>query len=152
MALLEDTLTGNVAKVVAIGAVAVVLPKAFPALPAPLRTVLKSGLKLFAESEADAEGGIIDKLADAALKNVLASLSGPGTDEERHRAAQATIRHFQDTAHHRAGRYGRNEVDTRARYRRHMAGLRRALAGAERGRSQADQDALKRMAGQIEAA
>lgn len=152
MALVEDMLTGNVAKVVAIGAVAAVLPRAIPVLPAPLRTVLKSGLKLFVESEADAEGGIIDKLADTAMKDVLASLSGPGTDEERHQAARAAVQRFQDTARHRAGRYGRDEADTWTRYHRHMTGLKRALANAEQGRPHGDQDALRRVAGQIEAA
>lgn len=151
MALVEDVLTGNVAKVVAVGATAVVLPRVFPSLAPPLRAALKSGLQLFVESESDAEGGIIDKLAADTLKGVLASLSAPGTDEERHQAARAAIQRFQHRAHHRAARYGRDGQDRQARYRRHVAHLKRALADAQRGRSQADQDALKRMAGMVEA-
>lgn len=152
MALVEDMLTGNVATVVAVGAAAVVLPRVAPALPAPLRTVLKSGLKLVIESESDAEGGIIDKLADTAMQNVLASLSGPGTDEERHQAAQAAVQRFNDTAQRRAARYGRDGADTQARYRRHMASLKRAFADTRQGRPQSEQGALQRIAGQIDAA
>jgi len=152
MALIEDVLTSNIAKVAAVGAAAVVLPRVAPALPAPLRGVVKSGLKLFIESESDAEGGIVAKLADTTMQEVLGSLSGPGTEEERQAHAQAAIQRFQDKAHHRAARYGRNNHDRDARYNRHMAALRHALAEAQKAGPAAGGDGLARVAGQIGAA
>ena len=151
MALVEDVLTSNVAKVLAVGAVAVVLPRVAPALPAPLRGVVKSGLKLFIESESDAEGGAIAKLADAAMQQALASLSGPGTEEERQRDAEAAVQRFHATSRHRAARYGRDAGDRDARYRRHMDGLRHALRTAQAKHPHAGGGGLGRVAGQIEA-
>lgn len=152
MALVEDMLTSNVAKVVAVGTAAVVLPRVAPALPAPLRGIIKSGLKLLIESESDAEGGAIAKLANLTMQQVLASLSGPGTEEERQQGAEAAVQHFQDTARRRAARYGRNAGDRDTRYRRHMDGLRHALRTARAEHPHAPGDGLSRIAGQIEAA
>lgn len=152
MALAEDLLTSNVAKAVAVGAVAMALPRVAPALPAPLRDVVKSALKLFIESESDAEGGAIGKMADAALRQALAALSGPGTEEDRQQGAQAAVQRFQDTARRRAARYGRDAGDRDARYRRHMNGLRHALRMAQAAHPHAHGGGLARIAGQIEAA
>ena len=61
MALVEDILKGNLF-VAAVGATAFVLPKVLPDLSPPLRSAIKGGVSLFLESEAEAEGGIIDRL------------------------------------------------------------------------------------------
>lgn len=152
MVLVEDVLTSNVAKVVAVGAAAALLPRVAPVLPAPLRGVVKSGLKLFLESESDAEGGIIAKLADTAMQQALAALSGPGTEEQRQQGAQAAIQHFENTARRRSARYGRDAGDRDARYRRHMDSLRHALHAARGRHPHAHGDGLGRIAGRIEAA
>jgi hypothetical protein len=127
MALVEDLLKGNLVMAAALGATALVLPKVLPDLSPQLRSVVKSGLSLFLESESEAEGGIIDRLACNALNNVLQSLSGPGSPEERENAAQAAVAHYKRTAHRRARRYGRDPGDRSARYASHIAALRRAL-------------------------
>ena len=130
MALVEDILKGNLLAVAAVGATAIVLPKMFPNLSPPLRSAIKSGVSLFLESEAEAEGGIIGRLADEAMESVLASLSGPGSADERHQAAQAAVEDFKRTAHARARRYGRDDRGRAARYKRHIAALRRKLERA----------------------
>jgi len=152
MALIEDMLTGSIGKVVAVGATAAVLPRVFPQLAPPLRMALKSGLKLFIESESDAEGGIIDKLVGDTMQSVLASLAAPGSDGEQDKSAEAAVKHFQDRAHRRARRYARDDPDRHARYHRHISRLKAALAKAQQGRSPEDQRVLQQLAGQFDAA
>ncbi|MBV8912782.1 MAG: hypothetical protein JOZ05_07060 [Acetobacteraceae bacterium] len=132
MALLEDMLKGNLLVAAAIGATALVLPKVLPDLSPSLRSAVRSGLSLLLESEAEAEGGIINRLAETALENVLKGLCGPGPAEDRHEAAQAAITDFKRTARSRARRYGRNQHDQSARYQRHVAALQGALKHARR--------------------
>lgn len=127
MALVEDMLKGNVVAALAVGSAALVLPKVLPDLSPRWRGIVKAGLSLFLESESDAEGGIIDRLADTALQNVLKGLSGPGSAEDRQQAAQGTVEAFKRMAQGRAQRYGRDEGDRSRRYGRHVAALRRAV-------------------------
>ena len=132
VALVEDLLKGNLLTVAALGATAIVLPKVLPNLSPSLRSAIQGSVSLFLESESEAEGGIIVRLANETLEAVLASLSGPGSAAERHQAAEAAGEDFKRTAHARARRYGRNESGRSARYKRHIAALHRRL---ERARS-----------------
>lgn len=127
MALVEDMLKGNLVVALAVGGTALVLPKVLPHLSPPVRSLVKNGLSLFLECESEAEGGIIDKLADHALKGVLASLSSPDPPQDRQGAARAAVERFKHVAHTRARRYGRNQHDRSARYDRHITALRHAL-------------------------
>ncbi|MDT7953839.1 MAG: hypothetical protein RQ966_20250 [Acetobacteraceae bacterium] len=127
MALLEDLLKGNIVTAVAMGATALVLPKVMPDLSPPLRSAVKGIVSIFLESESEAEGGIIDRLAGTALKNVLHGLSTPGSTDHQQHAAHAAVEDFKRTAHARARRYGHNDADRSARFNRHIAALRRAL-------------------------
>jgi len=130
MAGIEDVLTGEVGVAVAVGAAALALPAVAPQLSPPLRNVLRAGLSLYLEAESAAEGNIIRGLADQAVKSALAALSGPGTPEQRQQAARSVVQHYQRRAHGRAQRYGSNEQDRNARYRRHVQGIHHAVASA----------------------
>jgi hypothetical protein len=149
MAFIEDILKGNLAMVAALGATAVVLPKIFPALSPPLRSAVKSGLSLFVESEAEAEGGIVNRLADNALKTVLKQLSGPGTADERQASAEGAMDEFRKTAHARTRRYGRDDADRSARYRRHVKALRRAIERERSRHSGAKAEALSDLSARL---
>jgi hypothetical protein len=127
MALIEDFVKGSLLPAAAVGAVALVLPRLFPSLPPGLRSAMKGGISLFLESESEAEGGIINRLASTALKNALDALSAPGAPEDRKQAARAVVENFKQAAHTRARRYGRNRDDCSARYGRHIAALRHAI-------------------------
>jgi len=127
MALIEDMLQGNLIMAAVVGATVLMLPKLLPDLSPPLRSAVKSGLSLFLESESEAEGGIIERLADTAVKNVLVHLSGPGSPDERQKAARAAVEDYKRTAHSRARRYARDHKDRHARRRRHFEALRRRL-------------------------
>src|SRR4051794_30599002 len=127
MALVDDVLKGNLLIATAIGATALVLPKIMPDLSPPLRSIVKGGLSLLLESESEAEGGIIERLAETALKNVLDHLSGPGSPTERRDAARAAIADYKRTARVRARRYARDDYDRSVRRGRHIEALRRKL-------------------------
>ncbi|HET9147052.1 MAG TPA: hypothetical protein VFN77_03310 [Acetobacteraceae bacterium] len=136
----------------AIGATALVLPKIMPDLSPPMRSAIRSGLSLFVESESEAEGGIINRLADNALKNVLKRLSGPGNTDERQKAAGSVIENFQETARARSRRYGRDEQDRTARYDRHLAALRHAIDCERHRQTGARADALRDLSSRLKAA
>ncbi len=150
MALVEDILKGNLLTVAAVGATAIMLPKILPNLSPPLRSAIKGGVSLFLESEAEAEGGIVARLANQALEFVLASLSGPGSADERHQAAEAAVEDFKRTAHARARRYGRDEHGRRARYKRHIAALHRDLDRARAHHKGANAEALSHLAASLD--
>lgn len=152
MSLVEDMVKGNLVAAAAIGATALVLPKVLPALSPQMRSVVKGGLSLFLESESEAEGGIIDRLADNALKNVLASLSGPGSADEKREAARAAVEHYKRRSHTRARRYQRSESDRAARYDRHIAALRGGLKRARSRRTGAEAAALQDLLTTLDAA
>lgn len=146
MALIEDMLKGNLTVAVAMGATALLLPKVFPYLSPQLRSAVTGGLSLFLESEYEAEGGIVDRLAETALSNVLHRLSEPGPKEERHEAAQAVVENFKHRAHVRARRYGRDHAEQRARYKRHVSALDHKLNRALVQHGHRHGDALQTLA------
>ncbi len=130
VALAEDFLKGNLLVAAAVGATALVLPKVLPDLSPSLRSTVKSALSLFLECESEAEGGIVNRLADHALQGVLKNLSGPGSDEDKRKAAGAVVERFKHTARTRARRYGRDETSRKTRYNRHIKALRQAFGRA----------------------
>lgn len=137
--MLEKALEGNVAALAAAGAATLVLPVLLPQLGPPLRAVLKSGLTLFLESEAEAEGGVMGRIAESTVTALLDTISGSGTREHRQVLAQETVQRFEATARARSRRHAWNDADAAARYRRHVAHFRRALAKAQK-----DAPALRR--------
>ena len=147
--MLENALEGNVIALAATGAAALVLPVLFPRLASPLRAVVKSGATLFLEAETEAEGGLIGRVADAAVKALLDSVAAPGGREQRQLGAQAAVRRFEATARARAQRFGWNEEDAAARYRRHVAHFRRALATAQESQPARRREMLNNVAGTL---
>ena len=127
MALLEDVLEGNLVVAAAIGGTALLLPKVMPHLSPQVRSVVRGGIRLFLEAQSEAEIGIVTRMADQALKDVLDGLSDPGSAQERKRAAQAAIKNFKRRARRRARHYGHDPADRAQRYHRHIAALHRAI-------------------------
>jgi len=149
LALVEDLFKSNLVVALALGGAALILPKVLPDLSPPLRTVVKTGLSLFVESEAEAEGGIISRLAEATLKEVLNSLNGPGSEQERQNTAQAAIRRFKRTARSRARRYGRDEQDRFTRYQRHIGTLNKRMHHVQSRHSDATAAALQNLSASL---
>jgi hypothetical protein len=146
---LEDAISGNVLAVVAVGAAVLILPRLFPSLAPPLRTVIKSGLKLFVEAEGEAEGGLIDLLVGQTVDALLGTLDAPGTAEQRRHAARQTMRRFEAAARGRSRRWGHDHDDRVRRYERHLTHLRRALAQVEQQRPAAELEMIGEAVGVI---
>ncbi len=127
---LADLVKGNLAVAAVLGTTAMILPRVLPHLSPRLRAAVKAGVSLFLESQAEAEGGIIERLAETALRNVLGSL-GTGSGLEQQRAADEAVETFKRTARRRARRTAEDGPAHRAHYQRHIAALRRALAGEQ---------------------
>lgn len=143
MAVVEDVLKGNLVVAVAVGGAALLWPRLAPHLSPSARGMVRSGLKLFVESESEAEGGIIGRFADTALEQVLDRLNGPGAPKERRDAANAVITDFKRRARARARQYGADEADRHDRYDRHLAALEQRL-GRARGQQKGDTGAVLR--------
>jgi hypothetical protein len=131
MASVEDIFGSNLLVTFAVGATALILPRVLPDLSPPVRSAIKGGLQLFLEAEGEAEGGIIERLADTALQNVLDRLSGPGSADERRNAARAAIAVYKKTARTRARRYASDDQDRVTRRGRHINALRHRLHRAK---------------------
>jgi hypothetical protein len=144
MAWVDGILTGNTGVAIAVGASVLAVPVLVPHLSPPARSALKSVLTLVLEAESIAEGGIIRELADAAVKQAIQALSGPGPQAQRDAAAREVVRRYHHRARSRARRHGRDAHDKDARYQRHDRGLRKAVAAA-RERPGSDAEALRRI-------
>lgn len=131
MPALEDALKGNLVMLAVAGAATLVLPRLFPNLAPPMRSAVKAGLDLFLEAESEAEGGIVDRLVAATVQNLVKTLSAETTEQGRRHAAERAMAQFEHVARRRARRHGWNEADQRARYRRHVRHLHRALQVAQ---------------------
>jgi hypothetical protein len=134
MALLDDAFPPNVVTFVALGAAALILPRFVPALAAPMRGVLKTGVSLFLESEFEAEGGLIDGLVGETIDALLGDAATVKEPAERRRKARQALHRFEHRARARAKHWGRDDAGRARRYKRHVAHLKRALAEAERNR------------------
>ena len=99
-------------------------------------------MSLILEAEREVDGGIADKLVELTVSQLLQTLSGPGTNDDKRNATRETIRGFEDTARRRSRRHGWNDADRAARYRRHIAKLKRALGEARRHRSRSHTEIL----------
>jgi hypothetical protein len=147
MAALENPLEGNLVTIATIGAAALALPLLLPRLVPSLRAALLSGAKLIVEAEAEAEGGLIAKLAENAVNVLLQSLTAPGDDHQRRHRAREAVRRFEETARARSRRFAWDEEDAKQRYRRHISRFRHALDQARAQQSPQRRELLDDVAG-----
>jgi hypothetical protein len=97
---------------------------------------LVSGLELFAEAEFEMQDGIIAKLAEQTVEQLLQTMpahrGAAGADQGPSHAAHEIMHRFEHTARARANRHGWHDRDRRARYLHHVRKLRQAVARASR--------------------
>lgn len=141
MPMLEDALKANPVMLVGVGVLALALPVAFPSLRPQFAAVLKSGVSLFFEAEAGAEGDIIEKLAETTADHLIDIMAGGGSKEEKQRAADVEIDRYKELARHRARKHGWSDEDRKARYHRHLAKLHEVV-GRRRSASAGDERAI----------
>jgi hypothetical protein len=129
MAFPEDVFKSGYATTgIAVGAAALILPTLFPALRAPVSSLLRTGIMLFVEAEFEVEGVAVDLLVDACIDALCSALERPGTEAERRQQAEAVVENFKRRARRGARRLGRSDKDQARRYRRHVAALKQAMS------------------------
>ena len=127
MALIEDVLKKNPVPVVGLAVAALAFPFMFPSLRPQWAALVKSGVKLFFEAEGGAEATIIDRIAEEAIDR-LADAIARDTPKARQEAVAETIADYKRRAQVRSQRTAWDRGDRKARYRRHIAKLRRAVS------------------------
>ena len=148
MALLEESLGGNLLTAAMLVTGAFLLNRLAPELPPDLRSIGLSGLKLFAEAEFEAQDGIITKLAENAVEALLQTMP-LGRSPAGMEKASRIVRNFDQNARERSRRGSWHEADKKARYRHHVRRLKMAVADAERGMTAQQQEWMAQAIGGI---
>lgn len=132
MAILEEGVGGNVITMAALVAGVVLVRRTGPELPPNLRSLLESGLKLFAEAEFEARDGLISKLAETTVQALLQTMPDGKPEGSANEAAQRIVGRYEQNARASSQRHGWHERDSRARYRHQMRKLKSSVAQASR--------------------
>ena len=131
MATWNEGLGGNLitASVLAVGVL--VLRQLAPRVGSGIGSWAVSGLQLFAEAEFEMQDGIISKLAEQAVGQLLKTMPVGGADQDP-RHAREIMHRFEHKARAQSDRHGWHDRDKRARYRHHVRKLKQAVAQASR--------------------
>lgn len=136
MAAWEEGLGGNLVTASALVAGAFVLRRVTPLIAPGIGAFLVSGLQLFAEAEFEMQDGIIGKLAEQVVEQLLQTMTAPGpasaADHSPPQAARDIVHRFERKARANSNHHGWHDRDKRARYRHHVGKLRQAVAQASR--------------------
>lgn len=132
MAAWEEGLGGSLITASALVAGAFVLRRLAPLIGPGIGPFALSGLRLFAEAEFEMQDGIIGKLAQQAVEQLLQAVPTGSAGQDAQDAARGIIHRFERAARVRSNRSGWHERDRRARYRHHVRKLRQAMAHASR--------------------
>ena len=138
----EQLTKSNMAIFAGLALASLALPELLPNVRPTLRSAIKLGLGLLAESELEAEAELVETLVAAAMDGIRQDLSQPTTGTERSEAVQKRVEHFKHQARTRAQRWARNAEDRHRRYRRHVAKLQSSLANRKHQIAQQDQQIL----------
>jgi hypothetical protein len=132
MPIWDEGLSGRLIAASALVGGAFLLQRLAPLMGPGARSFAMSGLQLFAEAEFEMQDGIIGKLAEQVVEELLQAVPARGADQHSHQAAREIVGRFERTARERSSRHGWHERDKRARYRHHVRKLRHAMAQASR--------------------
>ncbi len=125
MAGFEDVLKNHPVELLGVGAL-LAAPLASPSIRPQWTAAAKEIVKLFLEAEFDAQGDLIDALAETTVEQLVALLAAPPA--ARGRKAARIASHFKRKARGRANRWGRSDGERAERYRDHIAALKRRLS------------------------
>jgi hypothetical protein len=124
---LDDLLKPNLVTLLGLGIVAAALPEFVPSMRPVLKSAVKIGISLIAESQGEAEAELIQSLAAATLKAIDEELAKPGDEAEHREAVRRKLRHFQHKARKRAESWTADDHERHRCYRRHVARLQSGL-------------------------
>jgi hypothetical protein len=94
-------------------------------------TAVKLVIDLLTESEAEASEELVEALVSGTIAEIKAHIADAADPEKGRRSAESSIARFKHKAHRRAHRWGREDIDRRRRYRRHLRRLREEMAQAQ---------------------
>ena len=132
----------NIAIFAGLALASLALSDLLPNVRPTLRSAIKLGIGLLAESELEAEAELVEALVAATMGGIRQDLSQPTTGTERSEAVQKRVEHFKQQARIRARRWARDAEDHHRRYRRHVAKLESSLANCKHQIAQQDQQIL----------
>jgi hypothetical protein len=121
MAALENVLENNLPTFLGVGLV-LAIPMAFPSLRPQWAAAIKTGVKLYLEASDEAEGDLIDSLAEDAIDQIVAAIAQP-VEARDHKVSQV-VSAYKAKARARADRWSRSDEGRRRRYSRHIVKLR----------------------------
>jgi hypothetical protein len=124
---LEDFTPIGLPAALGLGVVALLAARLMPQLQPSLKEAVKLGLTLFAESEGEAEAGIIEQLVGPTVETLLDALTAPPGDAAAHAEVDHTLQHFRRRARVHARRWAHDPDHVDRHYRRHVRRLRRRL-------------------------
>jgi hypothetical protein len=88
---------------------------------------VKAAAQLCIEAEGEAEGEIVERLAEVACNDLVDALAHPAP-EARHAAAHAVVRKYAKRAHRRSARFAQDESHRQRRYARHISALEEKIS------------------------
>lgn len=128
----EDWAKPNVTTIFGAAVVTAAVPLLFPEWRPALKSAIKFGLTLFAESEEEAEIELIQSLVEATIEAICEELAKPAADDgERCAAVQQHIRHFKHRARRRSRHWDGDPEGQGRVYHRHVAKLETSLMQQE---------------------
>jgi hypothetical protein len=127
----EDMGKSNLTNLLVLGAVGAILPRLLPELRPAVGTAVKLVIDLLTESEAEAAEELVEALVSGTIAEMKAHIAGADDPQEGRRSAERSLAQFKHKARRRAHRWGRDDVDRRRRYRRHLRRLREEMAQAQ---------------------
>ncbi|HJU17500.1 MAG TPA: hypothetical protein VJ770_13660 [Stellaceae bacterium] len=147
--ILEDITKAELPAALGLGVVVLLAARLMPQLQPPLKSAVKLGLTLFAESEGEAEAGIIDKLVEPTVENLLDALLAPPGDAARAKVDRS-LHHFERRARVHARRWAHDPAHVDRHYHRHIRRLHRRLEHEWQRRGGGDLERYQRVLSRID--
>jgi hypothetical protein len=126
-AMLDDLAKPNVIVVFGAAVLSTALPALLPQWRPALKSAIKFGIILLAESEEEAEAELIQSLVETTIAAIREELAEPAGDAERGAAVRCRIRHFKHRARRRSWRWDGDSEGHGRCYRHHVRRLEVSL-------------------------
>lgn len=147
---LEDLVKLELPVALGLGAALLIASRLIPQLRPQLKAAVGIGLALVGESEAEAEAGIIERLAGRTLSALAEAMSAPPGDPAAHAEVDRTLRRFHHRARVHARRWAHDPVHVGRHYRRHVRHLRDRLKHEWQSRPGGDPQRYERILSELD--
>jgi hypothetical protein len=124
---LEDLTKMELPAGLVLGVIGLIAARLLPEMCPQLKSVVKLGLALVGESEAEAEADIIDQLATRTVGALIDAIAETPSDDAARAKVEHTMQHFRQRARVHARRWAHDPAHVDRHYRRHVRRLRGRL-------------------------